>query len=190
MYLFFDTETTGLPKNWNAPLTDLNNWPRIVQLAWQYYNEKGILQASANRIIRPEGFIIPEQASNVHGITTEKALAEGIALKDALLEFADVLSASQFLVAHNINFDEKVTGAEFLRNNIPYDLFSLAKVCTMNSAVDFCALPGNYGYKWPTLMELHNKLFKEGFDGAHDALADVTACARCFFELKNRGIIG
>jgi len=30
MYLFFDTETTGLPRNWKAPVTDLDNWPRMV----------------------------------------------------------------------------------------------------------------------------------------------------------------
>ncbi|MCX6741278.1 MAG: hypothetical protein NTY61_02675, partial [Candidatus Parcubacteria bacterium] len=36
-YLFFDTETTGLPKNWKAPIEDLDNWPRIVQIAWAIY---------------------------------------------------------------------------------------------------------------------------------------------------------
>ena len=34
MYLFFDTETTGLPRNWKAPVTHLNNWPRMIQIAW------------------------------------------------------------------------------------------------------------------------------------------------------------
>ena len=41
MYLFFDTETTGLPKNWKVPATDLNNWPRMIQLAYLIYDRKG-----------------------------------------------------------------------------------------------------------------------------------------------------
>ena len=36
MYLFFDTETTGLPKRWNAPVTDLENWPRSFAGAWDH----------------------------------------------------------------------------------------------------------------------------------------------------------
>ena len=52
MYLFFDTETTGLPKNWKAPVTDVNNWPRMVQLAWETYDVQGNLLARNNHIIK------------------------------------------------------------------------------------------------------------------------------------------
>lgn len=189
MYLFFDTETTGLPKNWKASITDVDNWPRIVQLAWQYYDNQGKLIMECERIIKPVGFTIPTQASDIHGVTTERALAEGIELKDALLEFADVLSAAKHLIAHNIDFDHSVTGAEFIRTNIPLDLFSLNRVDTMKSTTDLLKLPGRFGYKYPNLTELHNYLFQEGFDGAHDALVDVRACARCFFELQKQGVI-
>ena len=64
------------------------------------------------------------------------------------------------------------------------------KICTMEMSTDYCELPGPYGYKWPSLSELHYKLFNEYFDEAHDAAVDVRACANCFFELKDRGIIG
>jgi DNA polymerase-3 subunit epsilon len=59
----------------------------------------------------------------------------------------------------------------------------------MDRATNFCALPGPYGYKWPKLTELHQKLFNCSFDGAHDALADITATARCFWEMRKRGLI-
>jgi DNA polymerase III subunit epsilon len=189
MFLFFDTETTGLPKNWRATVHDIDNWPRVVQLAWQFYDEVGNVIIEANRIIKPVGFIIPTQASDVHGITTEIALKEGIDLREALLEFADILSVAQYLIAHNISFDENVTGAEFLRTQLPLELFSLPKYDTMKASTDYCKIPGNYGFKFPNLTELHNCLFQEGFEGAHDALADVRACARCFFELRKRGVI-
>lgn len=190
MYLFFDTETTGLPLNYNAPIEDLNNWPRLVQLAWAVYDENAEEQTGVNCIIKPEGFLIPEEASRVHGITTEKANREGLPLAEVLKDFADAVRNAKLLVAHNISFDEKIIGAEFLRKNIAHDLFETVRFCTMKESTDFCQLPGNYGdYKWPRLSELHEKLFNKNFANAHDALADVNACARCFFELINRGVI-
>ena len=189
MFLFFDTETTGLPRNYNAPLSDLDNWPRLVQLAWVVYNNQEEKIGEANYIIKPEGFLIPEQASNVHGISTEKALAEGQALENVLDQFAQAIQEAKILIAHNMSFDEKIMGAEFMRKKMEHDLFNTIRVCTKEEATDYCQLPGNYGYKWPRLDELHIKLFGENFDGAHDALADVKACARCFFELAKRGVI-
>lgn len=189
MYLFFDTETTGLPQNYNAPIADSDNWPRLVQIAWLVYDNKGNKLSSRESIIKPEGFVIPETASMVHGITTEKALAEGFFLEEILKEFAEEVNRSKIIVAHNMSFDEKIIGAEFLRKNIEHNLFDTIRVCTKEEATDYCQIPGNYGYKWPRLSELHVKLFGHDFEGAHDALADVEACARCFFELTKRGVI-
>ena len=84
MYLFFDTETTGLPRNWKAPVTDLNNWPRMVQIAWILCDDKGNRVETADYIIKPENFVIPQDASKVHGITTEKAINEGESLENVL----------------------------------------------------------------------------------------------------------
>lgn len=189
MFLFFDTETTGLPKFYNAPINDLENWPRLVQLAWLMMDENGQELSSQNLIIRPEGFEIPEAASRVHGITTERAEKEGVDLSESLQEFSQAVNNVKVLVAHNISFDEKIMGAELLRKQIESSLFDRVKICTMHEATDYCQIPGQYGYKWPRLTELHEKLFNEGFDNAHDALADVRACAKCFFELINKGII-
>jgi DNA polymerase III epsilon subunit-like protein len=189
MYLFFDTETTGLPKNYKASLTDFDNWPRMVQIAWQKYTESGVLLESKVYIIKPEGYTIPKEASAVHGITTERALAEGVDLTSILNEFRLKMTESEFLVAHNISFDEKIVGVEFLRKKIAKIEKKILRIDTMTTATDFCAIPGKYGYKWPNLTELHQKLFGTGFEGAHDALADVKACADCFFELKKRKVI-
>ncbi len=115
MYLFFDTETTGLPKNWKAPVSDLNNWPRLVQLAYLFYGRNGNLISSGDFIIKPVGFTIPADASRIHGISTERALREGKDLLPVLREFYALIDESEYLVAHNISFDEKIVGAEFLR---------------------------------------------------------------------------
>lgn len=188
MYLFFDTETTGLPKKWNAPVTDLDNWPRLVQLAWLLYDSRDQEIKSANRIIIPEGFTIPTDASDVHGITTERAYTEGIDLNEALIEFSSAMDDAEFLIAHNISFDEMIIGAEFLRKDVKSQLAQIPKICTMKTTTNICKIPGRYGFKWPNLTELHQHLFHKGFDGAHDALADVRACADCFFELKKSGM--
>ncbi len=184
MYLFFDTETTGLPRNWKAPVTDLDNWPRLVQLAYLLYDNDGNKITGGDYIIRPEGFTIPPGASKVHGITTERAISEGHPVREVLQEFSELMEESTHLVAHNFSFDEKIIGAEFLRNGISNGVYSKRKICTMQSTIDFCALPGRYGYKWPKLSELHYKLFGTHFEEAHNAACDITATARCFWKLR------
>ncbi|MDQ7773506.1 MAG: 3'-5' exonuclease [Elusimicrobiales bacterium] len=189
VFLFFDTETTGLPRSWNAPVTDLDNWPRLVQLAYIAYDADGNQLASVDAIVKPVGFTIPEETSRIHGITTERALKEGRDLVGVLKEFRALLDRTRYLIAHNISFDEKIVGAEFLRNGMPDIPPSVIKICTMHSTTEYCEIPGARGYKWPKLMELHHKLFAEDFDRAHNAAADVAATVKCFWELRKRGII-
>lgn len=189
MHLFFDTETTGLPRNYKAPVADLDNWPRIVQVAWLVVNESGKEIASAEHIIRPDGFIIPADAARVHGITTDRAIERGVELVSVLDAMNASITEASVLVAHNVAFDEKILGAEFLRAGFGNPLELKPRLCTMKGSTSHCQLPGPYGFKWPTLTELHMVLFGEPFDGAHSALADVRACARCFFELQTLGVM-
>ena len=189
MYLFFDTETTGLPKNWKAPVTDLNNWPRLVQLAYLLYDTSGNKIAGEDFIIKPEGFTIPADASRIHGISTEKAISEGQAISSVLQQFNSLIEQASYLVAHNMSFDEKIVGSEFLRNGMQNSIPTKNKICTMEKTTNFCAIDGPYGYKWPKLSELHYKLFRTGFEEAHNAAVDINATAKCFWELKRLGKI-
>jgi DNA polymerase-3 subunit alpha len=187
MYLIFDTETTGLPRDYSAPITQLDNWPRLVQLAWQLHDHTGKLISSGNYIVRPEGFTIPFNSEQIHGISTERALKEGNDLREVLEIFRKDMDKAHFLVGHNVSFDERVMGAEYLRNRIPSAIMDKAKIDTKDEGTQFCAIPGPRGFKWPTLGELHHALFDKGFDDAHDAAADVEATARCFLELVRIG---
>lgn len=189
MYLVFDTETTGLPRDWKAPVSQVDNWPRLVQLGWMLFDANKEFVSEANLIVVPQGFKIPAEAARIHGITQARALAEGLPITEVLAQFQAATAAAQFVIAHNLDYDEKVMGAEFIRAQVP-DLFKgKRKVCTKTAATEFCKLPGKYGYKWPTLDELHRKLFSGGFADAHNALGDVRATSRCYFELKSRGIV-
>ena len=89
MYLIFDTETTGLPKDFKAPITDTDNWPRCIQIAWQLHDEKGAVMEHDNFLVQPEGFNIPYDAEQIHGISTNLAQAEGIALNDVWINFKE-----------------------------------------------------------------------------------------------------
>jgi DNA polymerase III epsilon subunit-like protein len=189
MYLFFDTETTGIPKNYKAPVSDLKNWPRLVQIAWLATDDKGNELKSAEHVIKPDGFSIPADASKIHGITDDIAGSVGVALKPVLEAIIEDLSKAVALIAHNIQFDEKILGAELLRMGYPNHVAVKPRKCTMQSSTDLCRIPGPYGYKWPKLQELYQKLFHEDFDNAHNALADVRACARCYFELRQIGVM-
>lgn len=184
MYLFFDVETTGMPRKWNAHHTDTFNWPRMVQIAWLAYDENRNQTDAQSFIIKPEGYEIPYEAERIHKITTERAQEEGVDLKGVLKQFAEAVSSARYIIAHNMNFDSKVVGAEFHRKSIDHQLFSSELYCTMQEGTYYCKLPGKGGrFKWPTLMELHVKLFGERFSNAHDAMVDTQVCAKCFFKL-------
>ncbi|MFW5656178.1 MAG: DNA polymerase III subunit alpha [Bacteroidota bacterium] len=191
MYLIFDTETTGLPKNYNAPVSDSDNWPRLVQIAWQLHDASGKLINHQNYIVKPVGFDIPFNAEKVHGISTERALIDGHDLSFVLTEFEHALERTDWVIGHNIEFDLNILGAEHYREQVESVMTKKTVVDTKDKATDFCAIPGGKGgrFKWPTLTELHIKLFDKPFDEAHDAAYDVDATAKCFFGLLKERVI-
>lgn len=189
MYLFFDTETTGKAKNFNASFKDTDNWPRITQLAWQVYNEDGRLFKSSSSLIKPDGWEIPKEQFFIdNNMSTERCEKEGRPLKDVVVNFILQLDDCKYLIAHNMAFDLNVMACEMHRLSISAENKPI-KFCTMKSMTDVMQLPGMYGFKFPSLKELHNYLFKCDFEGAHDAGDDVTATAKCFFELKKQNLI-
>ena len=186
MYLIFDTETTGLPKNWKAPLSDSENWPRCIQIAWQIHDSEGLIVSHEDYLIRPDGFTIPFDSEKVHGISTALAEDQGLPLLEVLDKFKLALNKVSYVVGHNISFDRNIVGAEFLRSNLADELEdkSLVDTCTQETA-NLCQLPGGRGgkFKYPTLSELYHFLFKQSFHEAHNATADVEATSRAFLEL-------
>ncbi len=189
MYLIFDTETTGLPKRWDAPITDVDNWPRCIQIAWQLHDAMGNCVESQDYLVKPDGFNIPYDAEKIHGISTELAEEQGVELSEVLAKFNIALGKAKFVVGQNVKFDLNIMGAEFVRENVPNVLQELPVLdtCTEHTA-NLCEIPGGrYGkFKLPTLTELHQYLFGTPFSEAHNATADVEATTRCFLELIRR----
>lgn len=198
MITFFDTETTGLPKNWKAPMTQLDNWPRVIQLAWMTTDYKGEIFSQRELLIKPDGWEIPVEKFWIdHGFNTETSMEKGNPLDQVLCDFVTDLNQSDYLVSHNMDFDHKVLGAEMLRYNIRGK--RTLKICTKEASTNFCKIPFagrrdtrswvKQNYKWPKLEELHAKLFGADFDNKHQAGGDVAAMAKCFFELVRLQVI-
>lgn len=181
-YLFFDTETTGLPINYKAPYTDSSNWPRIVQLSWILANDKGEIKAETDHIVKVD-FEIPKSASQIHGITNEISNEKGIHINDILNSFLEDLKKTKILVCHNVDFDLTVLRSELYRNNLKHDI-KLPTFCTMKNSTHYCQIPGNRGYKWPRLEELYKICFNKKLKNAHNSLMDVRATHKIFYHLK------
>lgn len=192
MYLFFDTETTGLPANYKAPAEDLNNWPRIVSISWLLQRSADETIATGDYVIKPDGWTIPDHVAIIHGISTQRAAEIGVPITSALGEFDACVEKSETLVAHNMSFDKPIVLAEYLRagfSNLANDMAQKKTICTKLSSTNYCKIKGPYGYKWPRLVELHQFLFGCEFEGQHNSMDDITATARCFWELRKRGVL-
>jgi len=191
MYLFFDCETNGKPLNYQAPMSDVDNWPRIAQIAWQTYDPEGELIWGNSEMIYPDGWVIPKEKFFIdNGMSTERCAADGLPIKDVLARLILDMNQADYIIAHNLAFDQPIVGAEMIRLGMKADK-KLKGICTMNLTTDFCKLPGKFAgkYKWPKLEELYKILFDKEMENAHDALYDVSITAKCFFELLKRQII-
>lgn len=214
IFMVFDTETNGLPKQYNASAEDVDNWPRVLQLAYAIFDQSGNQIKRVCKLIKPDGWRLMThqeayqdaiQRGKSHedaekgktfwtdnGYSDEKLLAEGVPMSEVMHEYITDRLKCDYVIAHNLSFDSKIMRAEMVRAGLNHIEFTASKVCTMMKGTKHCQIPalnGRAGVKWPTLTELHNKLFGTGFDSSHDAGADVDACATCFFELLRLKVI-
>lgn len=184
--VFIDTETNDHPSK-GAEL-------RIVSITWLIARLDGAVEKIEDYIIRPDGFRIAYGAEQVHKISEAHARKHGHPIGDVLTMLVDDLQHPQgmTMVCHNVRFDRDVIGYELQRHGIPFDIYSLPSFDTMKSTASICKLPKarGSGYKDPKLQELHAHLFGKEFENAHTSKADVEATARCFFELRRRGLFG
>jgi DNA polymerase-3 subunit epsilon len=186
-FLFFDTETNGLPLDYNKHSSHTENWPRLVQIAWIETTENGDILEEENYVIKPIGFEIKERSTEVHGITDDFARNNGAELKDVLRIFYPKIINADLIIGHNIKFDVNVVAAEYYRlfNKNPFD--NKDTWCTMLNSVDLLKLQSYHGFKWPKLSELYFFTFQTHLKNAHDAGVDITATKEVFFKLLEMG---
>jgi DNA polymerase-3 subunit epsilon len=184
--LFFDVETTGLPENYKAHYSQINNWPRIVQLSWLIADSGGEILKESDNIIKVD-FPIPAEVSRIHGITDAISQSAGVDIAQVLNCFLKDLANAEYIICHNVGFDLPVLQSELLRANMDHAV-EKKTFCTMVSSTSYCQLPGNRGFKWPRLSELYQICFCEPIQNSHNAIVDVRATHRIFFHLLKYNI--
>lgn len=189
--LFFDSETNGLPIDYKASYTDVDNWPRVISLAWILADENRKVHAHGYDLIYPDGWEMPtEKFWTDKGYTQENNIAHGKKIADVLTLFLAAKQEADLLVAHNLNFDHRIVWAEFIRAGME-PRSGMNKLCTMMKGTSVAKIPAakGRGYKWPKLEELYTFLFRAQMENAHDAGADVRACMDCFYRMIDLGAI-
>lgn len=205
--LFYDTETSGLPL-WNQP-SEHPDQPRVVQLAAELCNEEtGETLRQMNMIILPNGWTIPDDVAAVHGITTERALAEGVAADLVVADFIELWKDADLRAGHNESFDMRMVRIELMRHAVLSmetvgpgdgpevsfaDYWKAAPAyCTQGNSVKIINLPPTekmrkakrFGPKSPNLGEAYQFFTGKPLEGAHDAMVDVRACKAVYYGIK------
>lgn len=203
--LFYDTETTGLPL-WSQP-SEHPDQPRVVQLAALLCDEEtGDELQQMDMIVLPDGWRIPDEVAALHGITTERAMDEGIAAGHVLEHFIDLWKESDLRGGHNESFDMRMLRIEIMRNPV-YSMQSIGDpavpfadywktapaYCTQTNSTKIVNLPptprmvaaGRRGPKSPNLGEAYEFFTGQKLDGAHDAMVDVRGAKAVYYGIKN-----
>tara|TARA_Y100001970_G_scaffold248887_2_gene318882 strand:+ start:2050 stop:2682 length:633 start_codon:yes stop_codon:yes gene_type:complete len=190
--LVFDTETTGLPIEKNPSIYETNKWPYILQLSYVIYDLKfnNIVKKFDKYINISDEVEISQESQNVHKITRE-VCKKGDLIGDILNEFKKDMDECDLLVGHNVSFDKRMIIVEGIRNKINMNL--KPTYCTMKNSVDICKIErkgenDEMYYKFPTLNELHNKLFNKELNKIklHNALVDVIVCLKCYVMMEEK----
>lgn len=189
-FLLFDTSANGQPANYQASARDTSNWPRLLHLSWQLMNEKGQLLDQRDDLIKPHGFSINEKMAERHQINATESADKGIPVKEAIEHFMAAVREADMVFAHNLSLNTGVVTAEADRHDVIERLSSSESYCLMQETTYYCGIMGKRGnLKWPSLPELHKKIFGRSFNNAGRADADVTALGRCFIVLYKTKVL-
>lgn len=188
MILFFDVSAISKVKNWKAEPTDTDNWPRMLHLAWQMYDDERKLVSFGNKIIKSDNQKITANVAKSTGVTQKQMTEDGVDLNSALLEFNEEVNKAKTIISFNWKYNASILLCEYKREKIKTDLDVKDSFCLMHESTYYCKLPSRYGgFKWPTLTQLYAKIYQAKLEGINQADTDVIACASCFYKLMDLG---
>lgn len=186
MQIVIDTETTGLTRLSFANRFNYKQWPRMVQIAWAFI-EEGSITAREAYLIRPDGYTIPAAATQIHGISQEHAVDNGIPMLEALQKLTTAFNTCDSIIAHNLNYDLGIIESEALRQEFPIQI-PKQRICTMHLGKQYLVrAKGIRQGGYPKLSQLYESLLGFGYSQAHTADNDVTACFHTYKKLKQLG---
>ncbi len=185
MYLIFDCSALATRTDFKATFTDTEAWPRLLHVSWILLGEDYKPMEDFDFIPIPVGFEIDEKSKTKAHITDADILKKQADLATILDKFSASVEKAEYIFAHNLNYNENVLGAEYVRMKKSINMFSKKRYCLMEEGTYYCKIPSKGGgYKWPTLPELHATCFGQTYGPANNARMDVIAATRSFIKLK------
>jgi len=199
MILIYDTETNGIHYGFKSKSITDPSHPHLVQISALVVDEKThYIHQSLNLVVAPDGWDIPEETVQVHGITADWASKWGLPEQRVLETFLELWSGGETLplerIAHNAAFDKNIIataiGRYFGQGSLLDTWIESRDFCTMQSAkplVQAQTKPNAQGktrLKNPKLTEAYEHFFGESYDRAHTANADVVATMNLYFALQ------
>jgi len=196
--LVFDTETTGLPQRnkygKKASIYETTLWPYIIQLSYILYDtEKHKIIIDHDHIVKiPDHCELTEKSVEMHGITRNRSIREGISINEALDLFHVCVNSADMIIAHNLSFDRQIILVESIRHRRGGPFYSKSSsqfFCTMKNTVELCQImatntkTGETYMKFPRLSELHQHMFGEEPRNTHNSFVDILICLRCYVML-------
>lgn len=197
MLMFYDTETTGVPI-WGEP-SGGDNQPHMVSLSAILATEQGEEVERLDVIVKPDGWIIPPDTIDIHGITEEYAMEHGIDEKEAAMSLADMASTADLRVGHSESFDARILRIAFKRYGMEdyadNEWKAAPKADTCHMSTKLVNLPptekmlakNRKSPKQPTLEEAHEFFFGQKHENAHTSMGDTLATKAVYFEVLRRG---
>lgn len=171
--LFFDTETTGLPRRGDYALDDPTQ-PHIVSIAAILEQNRQEL-ASINLIARHKGWTSHPGALEVHKIDDTYANQVGIDEMALVYAFMQLREAADLIVAHNVNFDKYIIDIACMRYGID-NPFGSDWYCTMSEAK-------NRGHKGK-LSTAYEEVLGRPMLEQHTAMGDTIACKELYYVFE------
>lgn len=184
LILAFDTETTGLP-DWQSP-SESETQPHIVQLAAALVDEDTrAIKQSMNVIVQPSGWTISQEMTDIHGISHDQAMDEGIPEPLALDMFL-ALWNGRTRIAHNSTFDNRIIRIATKRYSDEQTIDRWAEGSQGNEWYCTCINARKVmGGKSPKLEEAYKHFTGKDLENAHSAEADMLACLDVYFGIQD-----
>lgn len=193
---YYDTETTGIP-DFKSP-SDAPHQPHIFQAAALLVDlDTWDVVSSLDMTVRPDGWVIPPDVTELTGWTTE--MAHDLGVREDLVTDAmfSLWERSDLRVGHTQSFDARIMRIaikRFLDEERAEKFKGSEAVCTALLSKPILNLPAtenmlaksNFKVKTPTLKEAYFYFFGEQLANAHSAWPDAEATMRVHRKILER----
>jgi len=191
--LFIDLKTIGQIKETNSNYikqeekypnykkNELYNEARIIQFGWIYledfdYEYEITPENISIQIVKPEGFIIPEETIKIHKITNEIANEKGKNIKKILKKFIDIFNNVEYIIGYNIYFDINILLNELYKLKMENSIKKIKNLIKDKKILCIGELACQYkGYKtgMPKQTKIYAELIGKDLENAHDAKYNI-----------------